>query len=673
VATPSDATDRYDRDWRGSTSDTTGRDTPRGRDRVFWGIVPLALVILTLLGSVAIPAYQTWRITRLLRQSNEVLAPARLLVEQLQAGLAKELTALQGFALVGDGALLDRYRATAVEDEGRMAVLEALANRLDPAVAGRVPAIRRQVAEWRGRNDALLARRGPGPHVAVALRDGQARHDAAMGAIADLSATLAAVAAGRDDRVRVLERFSIVANAALVLVALVAVMGVLVLTLRERRLTGMLQRRVLEAGQRARREAALRETAEALAGAYTRDEVTECIVHAALAAVEGGGAFIEQVVAHAGESPDAVAVRAVAGRGVPPIGTTGPFAGSYAELATTRDGPVLIPELRQAEPAGIFTAVADPAGSAIVVPLGDGGRSMGALFVVGAEGSRFGSDDVARAEIFGHLAALAYEKVRLLEEAHERRRVLERVVQSRSRLVRGFSHDLKNPIGAADGFAELLTLGVYGALTAEQSDSVERMRRCIQGALTLIGELQELARAETGTLALSAQPVDLGALVRAIGEEYQAAARASGLSLTVEVQLDEPVVETDGARVRQIASNLLSNAIKYTGRGSVRVRTRRESAGPGGEAGDWVLLEVIDSGPGIPAEQQEFIFEEFSRLGDGSTPGAGLGLAISRTLAQALGGRISVRSEPAHGSTFTLWLPYRATGWADAVRTIHVE
>jgi signal transduction histidine kinase len=266
---------------------------------------------------------------------------------------------------------------------------------------------------------------------------------------------------------------------------------------------------------------------------------------------------------------------------------------------------------------------------------------------------------VVRAGIFGQLAALAYEKVRLLEEAHERRRVVEHAIQSRSRLMRGFSHDVKNPIGAADGFAELLSLGVYGELSAEQRASIDRMRRNIHSALALLEDLHELARAETGDIAPASEPVDLAALARSLGEEYHAMARGRGLSLSVEAERDGPIIETDRARVRQIAANLLSNAIKYTEHGSVTVRARHQAAGPSGEERGWAVLEVIDSGAGIPADKQDYIFEEFSRLGGGDSAGAGLGLAISKLLARGVGGHITVASELGRGSTFTLWLPLR--------------
>ena len=125
------------------------------------------------------------------------------------------------------------------------------------------------------------------------------------------------------------------------------------------------------------------------------------------------------------------------------------------------------------------------------------------------------------------------------------------------------------------------------------------------------------------------------------------------------MELGLPVLETDRGRVRQIVANLLSNAIKYTGSGSVLVRTSHRPVGPSGDPGDWALVEVVDTGPGIPSHKQDVIFEEFSRLRAGAQQGAGLGLAISKLLAQALGGHISVRSEPGHGATFTLWLPLR--------------
>ncbi len=622
------------------------------------GALPLLLVCITLLGSVAIPARQTWLITHILRQTVEGLAPARLLVEQLQSGLGKELVTLQSYAISGDDSLIGEYRAIVAADDRRVDALRNLAERSDALPLAKAKILEQRVEEWHGFTSAILSSSDSTARRLLAsdLGRGEVIFDSSLAAIAQLSSELAALSDERDERVGSLERMSIAVNAALVLAALVAMAGVLLLTLRERRLTVVLRRALREARGRMRREAALREAAEALAGAYTMEDVTQRIAHAALRAMHGRGAFVAKIAERDGEPPEVV-VRAVMGEDVLPVGTRRAYDDSYAKRVIEKGEPIMVDDLVALEPEGSFGGVPYPGGSAIVLPLDDGTAPVGALFVLGSANAPFRRGSVARAEVFAHLATLAYEKVRLLEEAHEQRRALERVVQSRSRLMRGFSHDVKNPIGAADGFAELLVMGLYGDLTSEQRASVERMRRSIHTALALIEDLHELARAETGLVTLALERVDLAELVRSMSEEYHATAAASGLDLTVNVECDDAVVETDPARVRQIAANLLSNAIKYTERGRVEVCVAMSEAGLGGGPGRWALLEFTDSGVGIASDKQELIFEEFSRVGGSDRAGAGLGLAISRLLAQALGGRITVSSVEGRGSTFTLWLP----------------
>jgi signal transduction histidine kinase len=527
-----------------------------------------------------------------------------------------------------------------------------LATHFDTTSARHTSALRSQIDSWRQLNDSLIAKHGSLAQFAEELQAEQARFDSSLSMIADVSLSIAAEGVARDNQVRALEHLSIVSNAALVLAALLAMGGVAILTLRERRLTATLRRRIAE-------EAALRKAADALSGAYNVDEVTQRIAESALDAVAAGSSVFVELIEHPPDESPRVVVRAVAGNGVPPIEAACPLAGSYTERATTSGKPLLIEDLTSLERGGAICTIPNSGGSAMVVPLGPDAMPMGALFIVSSAPNHFLSQDLARAGIFGHLAGLAYEKVRLLEEAYERRRVLERVIQSRSRLMRGFSHDVKNPIGAADGFAELLSLGVYGEISAEQRASIERMRRSIHSALALIEDLNDLSRAETGNLQLTLGAVDLAALVRAMGEEYHAAAQGRGLSLSVEAQDDALIIETDGARVRQIAANLLSNAFKYTEHGSVTLRARHQATDPSGDQRGWAVVEVSDTGAGIPADKRDYIFEEFSRLGTGKSAGAGLGLAMSKLLARGLGGHISVASELGRGSTFTLWLPLR--------------
>jgi signal transduction histidine kinase/CHASE3 domain sensor protein len=635
------------RERRRTVADAWARSAP---------LAPLSLVVIALLGSVLIPARQTWLITTLLRETTEVVAPARLLETQLQSGLAEEIGALQGYALSGDTTLLLRYRSVAENDDEKLEKLEGLAVGLDTAFAGHLTAVRRRIDDWRRFSAALVEGRGAHLEFGAAVRTGQSRYDASLAAIANLSSDLFAEASARDNRLRELEHFSLTSNAALVLAALAALTAVLILTLRERRLAAALRRRVEAESARARQEGALREAAEALSGAFSVEEVTQRIAHAALDAVEGRGAFVEQIGTRPNESSNILTVEAVAGTGVPPLGSSCDFAGSYVERVLRSGAPALIPAPGEPAYGGMLTVGNGAAGSAIAVPIVSRGTPIGALFVLSARG-HFRANDVTRAGMFGHLATLAYERVELLAEAIEARERLQRAISSRSRLIRGFSHDVKNPIGAADGYAELLIDGIYGDLNPQQCESISRMRRCMHDALSLIDDLHELGRAETGHLALSPEPLDLAGLVRGISEEYQATANASGLAFAVDIAADLPIVQTSRTRVRQIVANLLSNAFKYTDAGSVTIRSLRRSLGPVGDIGDWVIVEVSDTGRGIPQDKLDFIFQEFGRIGGTNKSGAGLGLAISRLLAQALGGQISVTSELGRGSTFTLWLP----------------
>lgn len=279
--------------------------------------------------------------------------------------------------------------------------------------------------------------------------------------------------------------------------------------------------------------------------------------------------------------------------------------------------------------------------------------------------------------------AFEVERARLLEDEHrlreeEReyrelaesrarreaalRQELEEVTESRARLVRGFSHDLKNPLGAADGHAALLESGIFGALEPKQQESVQRIRGALHAALELIDDLVELARSEAGQLTIELAPIDPRSLAAEVAEEHRAHAETSGLGFEVEVPEVLPSIVSDASRVRQILGNLLSNAIKYTPAGGrVTLSVASCETGPGQARGRWLCLAVRDTGPGIPKEKQHKLFQEFVRLATRGEPGVGLGLAISQRIARLLGGELTVESESGQGSTFTLWLPLAST------------
>jgi signal transduction histidine kinase len=257
------------------------------------------------------------------------------------------------------------------------------------------------------------------------------------------------------------------------------------------------------------------------------------------------------------------------------------------------------------------------------------------------------------------VSLLGYRMRGLNSDLAQRQHDLESVTHSRARLIRGFSHDLKNPLGAADGHAALLETGIPGPLSGGQQESVHRIRATLRSAFHLIEELVELGRVETGQLEIRPAAVKPEEILQKVAAEYRPQADRANLELIVERSDPVGEIRTDPTRLEQILGNLVSNAIKYTETGGVRIGARYDapSARP-----RWIHLFVEDTGVGVPPESVELVFEEFSRLRASSVPGAGLGLAISSRIARALGGEITVVSEPGCGSTFTLSLPVEYPG-----------
>lgn len=242
---------------------------------------------------------------------------------------------------------------------------------------------------------------------------------------------------------------------------------------------------------------------------------------------------------------------------------------------------------------------------------------------------------------------------RTLATSEQRRVDLETITESKNRLMRGFSHDVKNPIGAADGYLQLLADGVLGPIVEKQRTSIERARRSLRAALHLIGDLLELAKAETGFISLELVPTDVRTVVQEAGELYRAQAEAKGLGLRIETNAEVPTLLTDPLRVRQVLGNLISNAVKYTATGEVAVRVGGEDDP---ESRGRLSISVADTGLGIPRDKQRLLFQEFVRIDPTAGPGAGIGLVMSARIAEALGGAITVRSDSGHGSVFVLWL-----------------
>jgi signal transduction histidine kinase len=215
------------------------------------------------------------------------------------------------------------------------------------------------------------------------------------------------------------------------------------------------------------------------------------------------------------------------------------------------------------------------------------------------------------------------------------------------------SHELRTPLNAIAGYTEILQLGVHGPLSEQQQDDLTRIKRSQKHLLGLINDVLNFARLEAGRVAMNPQRVNADSLMSTVEAMIAPQMQSRGLRFVRHRSQDELTLYCDQDKAEQVLLNLLSNAVKFTPRGGT---VDLDSSSADGMA----RISVCDSGVGIPEEKLEAIFEPFVQVERNLTSiseGAGLGLAISRDLARAMGGDLRVWSRVGKGSVFTLELP----------------
>jgi PAS domain S-box-containing protein len=298
--------------------------------------------------------------------------------------------------------------------------------------------------------------------------------------------------------------------------------------------------------------------------------------------------------------------------------------------------------------------------SAIVVPLVAHERTLGALTLIAAEsGRRYGHADLALALELARRAALAMDNARLHRAELEARVTAERANRAKSDFLAVMSHELRTPLNAIGGHAQILEMGLHGPVTAGQREALERIGRAQRHLLGLINNVLNLTRIESGRVEYRIVPVQVSSVLADLASLVQPQFAARQISLVSRLprweEGAEVYVAADREKLIQILTNLLGNAAKFTpANGKVEMRLAPGS-GP-----DEVKIIVQDSGPGIPSDKLEMIFEPFVQLERTLTmpaEGAGLGLAISRDLARGMGGDLRAESEDGQGAMLILTLP----------------
>lgn len=219
------------------------------------------------------------------------------------------------------------------------------------------------------------------------------------------------------------------------------------------------------------------------------------------------------------------------------------------------------------------------------------------------------------------------------------------------------SHELRTPLVSIKGFLDLVLGGDAGPLSAEQQEYLEIVHRSTDQLGAIVNDVLDLASIEAGRLRLRPRALQLDSLIRAISGTLRLQIAAKHQTLTLDIAPGLPAVLADDHRVAQILTNLLSNAHKYTpDGGALKIRAYCE--------GNFVRIDMIDSGIGMSPEEQKHLFERFFRADQElvhEVGGTGLGLTITRSLVEMHGGRISVQSASGQGSTFSFTLPIIAT------------
>jgi len=304
--------------------------------------------------------------------------------------------------------------------------------------------------------------------------------------------------------------------------------------------------------------------------------------------------------------------------------------------------------------------------SFLCVPLVARGRAFGAMsFTYTDSGRTFTEDDLELAMELSRRTSVAIDNAVIYRRSIALRLEAEAASNAKSDFLAKMSHEIRTPINAMMGYAELLEMGISGPVTDGQAKQLARIRASGEHLTSLVNEMLDLAKIEAGRMAVDPVTAVTGDVAEAALVAIRPQATAKGVEISA-VPSGNPRTGYvgDPQRVQQILINLLSNAVKFTAAGgSVVVKCGNHfGRGPGTPDADveWACISVEDTGLGIAKDDLERIFQPFMQVENGYTRahgGTGLGLTISRSLAQIMGGDITVESVLGRGSRFTLWLP----------------
>jgi signal transduction histidine kinase len=290
----------------------------------------------------------------------------------------------------------------------------------------------------------------------------------------------------------------------------------------------------------------------------------------------------------------------------------------------------------------------------MAVPMLKENTLIGAIVIYRQEGRPFTDKQIALVQNFAAQAVIAIQNAGLFNEIADKSRQLEIASKHKSQFLANMSHELRTPLNAILGYTELILDNIYGEAPGQMRVVLERIQSNGKHLLGLINDVLDLSKIEAGQLSLSLNDYSIQDMVHGVYTAVEPLASSKKLAFKIEVPADLPPAHGDDRRLSQVLLNLVGNAIKFTDAGEVAIKAAAANGA--------YTISVHDTGPGIAAEDQTKIFEEFQQADNSQTKtkgGTGLGLSIAKRIVEMHGGRVWVESSPGHGSTFSFTVPLR--------------
>lgn len=639
-----------------------------GPESTWTTVLPVAFIIVSLVSLAVLPIVVSKRTARM-RQEISVAERARRVANQIQMDLAGELDQLISFQVTGQSQYRNHYEQLLTDQSHATQQLRVLAPKLGSDVDHDLATLVAATTAWHNAvTQSELTSRSLPPEVFVTrLFERHPKYEQLMAAASGLEVGIQDAMADRLQSIRQADSVNYTLTIILTLLALTSALLVAGLGRQMR----LLAREAMRRRQEAEREAADAKSARATAEREERraafvanagQELTasldydQTIARLARLIVPN---IADAAVVDIADANSLLRRAAVAHRDPASEERLAARVGQVSEqvpeavVRVMQDREVKI--IGAAAPLTDYFDGSDAGGSRsmMAVPLVSRGQTLGVSVMAAPEGRVFTREDAQLAEELARHASLAIDNARLYLESQQ-------AVHAREEVLAIVSHDLRNPLNAIMLGSSLMQLSEN--LTAEDRDQVEVIGVSARRMRALIEDLLDVTRLEGGKqLPIDPAPTDVESLFREAYELFKAQAASSGVTFHYSIADDVPRVYADRHRVMQVVSNLIGNAMKFTPAGGmISYRADRRDEGQ-------VLVTVADTGPGIPNENIDKIFNPYWQAKRTARLGAGLGLPIAKGIVESHGGTIWVESEPGAGTKFffTLRVP-REEAPADA-------